>query len=70
MFGLFLSLGTLFGSLAAVAAYLIAYHEYRQRFLRPDQNAAKMALQTGAVTLVFFVLGSVVLYFALRPDGQ
>jgi hypothetical protein len=70
MFGLFLSLGSLFGGLAAAAAYLIAYHEYRQRFLRPDQNAARMALQTGVVTFVFFVAGSVVLYFALRPEGQ
>ena len=70
MFGLFLSLGSLFGALAAAAAYLISYHEYRQRFLRPDQNAAKMALQTGIVTFAFFALGSIVLYFALRPDGQ
>ena len=69
MFGLFLALGMLFGALAALAAYLIAYHEYRQRFLRPDQNATAMALQTGAVTFAFFVLGSVVLYFALRPSG-
>jgi hypothetical protein len=67
MFGLFVSLGTLFGGLAGLAAYLIAYHEYRQRMLRPDQNAGRMALETGVVTFVFFVAGSVVLYFALRP---
>jgi hypothetical protein len=65
--GLFLSLGTLFGLLAAAAAYFIAYHEYRQRFLRPDQNAAKMALEMAIITLVFFVAGSVVLWFALKP---
>jgi hypothetical protein len=65
--GLFLSLGTLFGLLAAAAAYFIAYHEYRQRFLRPEQNAARMALETAIVTLLFFVAGSVVLWFALKP---
>ena len=70
MFGLFLSLGTLFGALAALGAYLIAYHEYRQRMLRPDQNAGRMALQTGVVTFAFFVAASVVLYFLLRPAGQ
>jgi hypothetical protein len=65
--GLFLALGTLFGLLAAAAAYFIAYHEYRQRMLRPDQNAAKMALEMAIVTLLFFVVGSVVLSFALKP---
>lgn len=68
MLGLFLSLGTLFGLLAAAAAYFIAYHEYRQRFLRPDQNAAKMALEMAIITFVFFVAGSVVLWFALKPS--
>ena len=67
MLGLFLALGTLFGLLAAAAAYFIAYHEYRQRMLRPDQNAARMALETAIVTLLFFVVGSVVLSFALKP---
>ena len=70
MLGLFLSVGTMFGALAAASAYVIAYHEYRQRMLRPDQNAAKMAIETAVVTFVFFFLGSVVLYWMLRPDGQ
>lgn len=70
MLGLFLSIGALFGLLAAASAYLIAYHEYRQRMLRPDQNAAKMAVETAVVTFAFFLIGSVVLYWMLRPDGQ
>jgi uncharacterized BrkB/YihY/UPF0761 family membrane protein len=70
MLGMFLSIGALFGLLAAASAYLIAYHEYRQRMLRLDQNPVRMALQTAAVTLVFIMLASVVLYFVLRPEGQ
>ena len=70
MLGLFLSIGTLFGLLASASAYVIAYHEYRGRMLRLDQNPAKMALGTAAVTLAFFVVGSFVLYWLLRPDGQ
>ncbi len=70
MLGLFLSIGTLFGLLASVGAYVIAYHEYRGRMLRMDQNAAKMALETAVVTFAFFVIGSVVLYWLLRPAGQ
>ena len=66
--GLFLALGTLFGALAAAAAYVISYHEYRQRMLRPDQNAAKMAIEVAVMTLLFFVAASVVLGFALKPN--
>ena len=65
--GLFLALGTLFGVLAAAAAYVIAYQEYRQRMLRPDQNAAKMAIEVAVMTLLFFIVASVVLSFALKP---
>ena len=67
MLGLFLSLGALFGLLAAAAAYFIAYNEYRQRFLRPDQNATTMALEMAIVTFLFFFAGSIVLWFALKP---
>jgi len=70
LLGLFLSIGTMFGALAAASAYFIAYHEYRQRMLRPDQNAAKMAAEMAVVTFAFFLGGSIVLYFALRPPGQ
>jgi hypothetical protein len=68
--GFFLFIGIVFGGLASIGAYLISYHEYRQRMLRLDQNPKKMALETAAVTFLFFVVASVVLYFALRPEGQ
>jgi hypothetical protein len=70
LLGFFLSIGVVFGGLASIGAYLISYHEYRQRMLRLDQNPKKMALETAVVTFIFFVVASVVLYFALRPDGQ
>jgi hypothetical protein len=69
VFGFFLFIGVVFGSLAALSAYMIAYHEYRQRMLRLDQNPRKMAMQTAMVTFVFIILASVVLYFALGQQG-
>jgi uncharacterized BrkB/YihY/UPF0761 family membrane protein len=69
MLGLFLSLGAMFGLLAAACAYVIAYSEYRQRMLRPDQNAKTLALQTAVTTFAFFLVGTVVLYFFLKPAG-
>ena len=68
--GLFLTIGVVFGALAAASAYVISYHEYRQRMLRLDQNPKAMAMQTATITFVFILVSSVVLYFALRPDGQ
>jgi H+/Cl- antiporter ClcA len=64
---MFLVIGILFGGLAAVTAYLISYHEYRQRMLRLDQNPKKMALGTGVMTFVFFVVASIVLAYVLKP---
>ena len=62
--------GTVFGALAAGSAYLISYHEYRQRMLRPDQNPRRMAMTTAIVTFVFFVVASIVLSIVLnRGDG-
>lgn len=69
VFGFFLFIGVVFGLLASMSAYAIAYHEYRQRMLRPDQNPKKMALQTAIVTFIFMVAASVVLYFALGQKG-
>ncbi len=65
--GLFLTVGVVFGALAAASAYVISYHEYRQRMLRLDQHPKRMALQVAVMTFAFIVLSSVVLYFALRP---
>jgi hypothetical protein len=68
--GLFLSIGCVFGALAAAGAYVIAYGEYRQRMLKVTQDPKKMALETAAVTFAFIMAASVVLYFALRPPGE
>jgi hypothetical protein len=61
----FLSLGVVFGLLAAAAAYLISYHEYRQRMLRPEQNPRRMALEVAGVTFAFFVVLSGAIWVAL-----
>jgi H+/Cl- antiporter ClcA len=67
MLPFFLVIGVVFGGLAAVAAYLISYHEYRQQMLRPDQDPRRMALGTAAVTFLFFVVGAIGLSLALGP---
>lgn len=64
---MFLMVGVVFGGLAAVAAYLISYHEYRQRRLRPDQNPKKMAMSTAVMAYAFFLVAAVVLAFLLQP---
>lgn len=66
---MFLFMGSVLGGLAAAGAFVISYHEYRQRRLRPDQNPRRMALGTAGVTFVFFVVASVVLAYALRAAG-
>jgi threonine/homoserine/homoserine lactone efflux protein len=62
---LFLALGVSFGALAAACAFVISYHEYRQRMLRIDQNPRRMALGTAAVTFTVFVVASIVLSFVV-----
>ncbi len=64
---LFLAIGVVFGGLAAGAAYLITYHEYKQRMLRPDQNPRQMALSTALMTYAFFLVAAVVLALVLQP---
>jgi hypothetical protein len=66
---MFLAIGSLFGALAAVGAYLIAYDQYTRRMLRPDQNPRRMALETAATTFVFFFVASIVLAFVLDTAG-
>lgn len=61
----FVALGVLFGALAAVCAYVIAYHEYRQRMLRPHQNPRRMALDTAVVTFLFFTGAAALLAWVL-----
>jgi pilus assembly protein TadC len=64
---LFLVIGVLFGGLAAGSAYVISYHEYRQRMLRLDQDPRRMALGTAGATFVLFLAAAVVLAFVLDP---
>jgi hypothetical protein len=65
---LYFGIGVLFGALAAACAYLISYHEYRQRMLRLDQHPRLMALNTAIFTFVFFVIAAVVLSFVIKPE--
>lgn len=60
-------IGATFGALASACAYLISYHEYRQRMLRLDQNPRRMALGTAIVTFAFFLIASIVLSVVLKP---
>ena len=69
MRGLLITIGAVFGLLAAACAYVISYNEYRQRMLRLDQNPRRMALQTAVATFVFMLLAAVVLSFVLSPDA-
>ena len=69
MHGLLITIGAVFGLLAAACAYVISYNEYRQRMLRLDQNPRKMALQTAVATFVFMLLAAVILSFVLSPDA-
>jgi membrane associated rhomboid family serine protease len=62
---LLIAIGVVFGLLAAACAYVISYHEYRQRMLRMDQNPKRMALGSALVTFVFIVLASTILAFSL-----
>jgi hypothetical protein len=64
---MFLAFGVVLGGLAALGAFLISYHEYRERMLRPDQNPRTMALGTAGMTFLFFVVAAVVLAFLLQP---
>jgi uncharacterized membrane protein required for colicin V production len=70
MFPLLLAIGTVFGALAAASAYVISYAEYRRRWLRPDQNPRRMALETAAVAFAFFFAAAIVLSFLLSPPGR
>ena len=69
MHGLLITIGAVFGLLAAACAYVISYNEYRQRMLRLDQNPRQMALQTAVATFVFMLLAAVVLSFVLSPGA-
>ena len=64
-----LAIGAVFSLLAAACAYLISYHEYRQRMLRLDQDPKRMALGTAMATFVFLMIGVAVLALMLAPES-
>ena len=64
-----LAIGGIFSLLGAACAYLISYHEYRQRMLRLDQNPKRMALGTAATTFVFLMIAVAVLSVVLAPGS-
>ena len=63
--GFIVGFGVIFGVLAAASAYVISYHEYRQRMLRVDQSASRMAATTAVVTFVFVLGAAVILGWVL-----
>jgi len=67
---LLLLVGTVFGAPGAAGASLISYSEYRQRFLRPGQSAARMALEVAAMTFAFFAVASLVLGLLLGQAAK
>ncbi len=62
---LFLALGAVFGALAAAAAYVISYAEYRRRRRRPDQDPRKMALHVALVAFAIFFAAATIVSFVL-----
>jgi len=56
-----LILGSIFGALAAAAAYLITYQEYIHHF--PDKGRPrKMALRMALVAFLFFVISILIVW--------
>jgi H+/Cl- antiporter ClcA len=56
------TIGVVFGLLAAVCAYVIAYSEYRRNWTFTG-SAVRMALGTALVTFVIFFLAGLLLPF-------
>jgi hypothetical protein len=68
--GFILGFAVVFAALAACCAYVISLHEYRQRMLRLDQSATRLAAQTAVTTFVCVAIAAVVLGFLLAHRGQ
>ena len=64
---LLILIGAIFATLGAASAYVIAYQEYRQRMLRPDQNPRRMAAGTAAVAFFVMFGAAIVLALTLSP---
>jgi hypothetical protein len=63
-FSLFILIGGLFSSLAALSAFLITYMEYRRHF--PDRKRAlRAAAQTAVISFLFLFFLSLASYFLI-----
>ena len=63
----FVIVGVVFGSLAGLAAFFIAYAEHRQRMMAPtEKSAEQLATRTAIVTFLFFFLASCALPWILQ----
>ena len=63
----FVGIGVLFGGLAALCAFFIAYGEQRQRLRAPsDKPPMHMALDTALVTFAVFFVAACLLPWVLR----
>jgi len=67
---LMLTIGAVFGALAAAGAYAISLAEYRKRWLRPDQRPRRMAFEVALMTFAFFVVAAAVLGFILGHTAR
>ena len=63
--GLGLTLGLVFGALAGICAFIIAYGEYRRNWAFTG-NAVTMALRSALVAFLFFFLAGLALPWVFR----
>jgi hypothetical protein len=63
----FLIIGVVFGSLAGLCAFFIAYSEHRQRMRAlTEKSPEELATRTAIVTFLFFFLASCALPWILQ----
>jgi len=63
----FVIVGVIFGSLAGLSAFYIAYAEHRQRMRAPtERSPEQLAARTAIVTFLFFFLASCALPWILQ----
>jgi len=63
----FVIIGVVFGSLAGLSAFFIAYAEHRQRMRAPtEKSPEQLATRTAIVTFFFFFLASCALPWILQ----
>ena len=66
-FPTFAIIGVIFGSLAGLCAFFIAYAEHRQRMRAPtEKSPEQLATRTAIVTFLFFFLAACALPWILQ----